>query len=920
MTDLHDIARAASSGAPRIALVRASAAIVGVLILVSASATHAEDPASADIVAPVLLESPAPVYPDSALAADVEADVVFTIDVDASGLVTSAEAIELVYYRYDADGVASEEPRALTDDAFGFIPPATEAVTSYRFEPAFSLDPSTGEPTTIPVRLTWRVGFVIDHEEVYVDAEPAPAESVEVGPAIDADGPVNLRGRLLARGTREPLAGRRVEVSSVSDATVGAELETDADGQFEVAGLAPGEWRLVVDEIGFRSFEQTEEVRAGEVTEVTYFIERTDRGRYSSETVAEAPRREVTRRVLQVAEIQRIPGNNNDAIRVVQNLPGVARPQFGGGDVIVRGSAPEDTGFFLDGIRIPLIYHFGGLRAVLPTEFIEEINFYPGGFAVDYGRATGGIIDIETTSDVAERPSGHVDINLFDAGAFVRAPVSDDVMIEAGVRRSYIDGVLGAAADVIPLNFTTAPRYYDYQLRLTANLDERNTFSWLMLGSDDQLDFVLEDEEDLEPQERGGIFAQTSFHGGIVALETELSDTLSHRMRLAIQYQLIRFQFGEEIRFDLRNGVGAFRDELRWEPSERFALRTGLDIEYFPGRIELNVPLPPKEGEEPLDFDAAELIEAREDFRSFFPAAFVAAEVEPADGLRVLPGIRADYYSEPGRWSFDARLGLRYQLSELTLLKAAVSTHSQAPTPDESSGSFGNPDIGLERAIHYVVGTELAFLPHLRLGVDLFWKDLGDLVTASGDVVERDGETVAEVYDNGAEGRVYGAEFLLRHDLHNRFFGWIAYTVSRSERLDPGEPDYRLFDFDQTHILTVLGSYNLPRNWSIGARFRLTTGNPTTPIVGSTYNSTQDTYVRAAGETNSDRLPPFHQLDIRIDKRWIADRWQANLYLDLQNAYNRRNPEALNYSYDYSESGVISGLPLIPALGFRAEF
>ena len=872
-----------------------------------------------EIVPPELLESEAPVYPESALAADVEADVVFEIDIDETGAVGVITPLELVYYTYADDGSAQEDPRTLEADEYAFIPPAAEAVAAYRFRAAEQIDPESGERIAIPVRVTWRVGFVIDYEEVLVDA-PEPDEPTSDGPSIDSEGPVNLRGRLLVRGTREPLAGRLVEVTAPDEPSVSAEVYSDSDGYFEFPGLEVGEWRVVVDELGFVPMEVTEEVRPGEVTEVTYYVERTSTGMYSSETIAEAPRREVTRRVLQVAEIQRIPGNNNDAIRVVQNLPGVARPQFGGGEVIVRGSAPEDTGFFLDGIRIPLIYHFGGLRAVIPTEFIEEINFYPGGFAVDYGRATGGIIDIRTTRDHAERWTGHVDVNLFDAGAFLRAPISDDVMIEAGIRRSYIDGVLNAASEAIPLNFTTAPRYYDYQLRLSARLSESNTFRWLMLGSDDQLDFVLEDEEELEPQERGGIFAQTAFHGGVISLETEVSDTVTHEMRLAIQYQLVRFDFGEEIRFDLRNGVGQFRDQLRWQPSDSFTLRTGVDVEYFPGRIELNVPLPPQEGEEPIDFEEAELIEAREEFRPVFPGVFLATEIEPVEGLRILPGIRGDYYSIPNRWSFNGRLGARYQVSELLLLKGSVSNHHQAPTPDQTSESFGNPDLRLEHAIHYVLGSEFTLADHLSLGVDFFWKDLDQLVASSGEVIERNGEVVPEVYDNGQDGRVYGAEFLLRHSLHNRFFGWIAYTLSRSERLEPGEDDPRLFDFDQTHILTVLGSYNLRRNWSIGARFRLTSGNPTTPIIGSTYSSTEDTYVRAAGEPNSERLLPFHQLDIRIDKRWIADRWQANLYLDLQNAYNRKNPEAVNYSYDYSENGIISGLPLIPALGFRAEF
>ena len=129
-----------------------------------------------------------------------------------------------------------------------------------------------------------------------------------------------------------------------------------------------------------------------------------------------------------------------------------------------------------------------------------------------------------------------------------------------------------------------------------------------------------------------------------------------------------------------------------------------------------------------------------------------------------------------------------------------------------------------------------------------------------------------------------------------------------------------VFDFDQTHILTLLGTYNLPQNWSIGGRFRLVSGNPTTPIVGSVYDSGNDTYVRVAGEPNSERSKAFHQLDIRVDKRWIFDRWTLNLYLDVQNVYNRMNQEGEVYSYDYSERADLTGLPFIPSLGIRAEF
>jgi hypothetical protein len=148
----------------------------------------------------------------------------------------------------------------------------------------------------------------------------------------------------------------------------------------------------------------------------------------------------------------------------------------------------------------------------------------------------------------------------------------------------------------------------------------------------------------------------------------------------------------------------------------------------------------------------------------------------------------------------------------------------------------------------------------------------------------------------------------------------VAYTISRSERLDAGVDAWRLFDFDQTHILTILGTYNLPKNWSVGARFRLVSGNPATPLLGGAFDVDSNSYVRAAGRANSIRQPAFHQLDVRVDKRWVYNRWMLNLYLDLQNAYNRRNQEDVAYSYDFEESAPFTGLPIIPSFGIRAEF
>jgi hypothetical protein len=161
---------------------------------------------------------------------------------------------------------------------------------------------------------------------------------------------------------------------------------------------------------------------------------------------------------------------------------------------------------------------------------------------------------------------------------------------------------------------------------------------------------------------------------------------------------------------------------------------------------------------------------------------------------------------------------------------------------------------------------------------------------------------------------------LLRHELADGFSGWLAYTLSRSTREDSGETDTRFFDHDQTHILTLLGTYQLGRGWQLGARFRLVSGNPRTPVVGAFFDADADRYEPRYGEPLSDRNAAFHQLDLRIDKRWQFAAWQLGAYLEVQNAYNRQNPEGLAYNYDYRQSTRQSGLPLLPVFGVRAEF
>jgi hypothetical protein len=172
---------------------------------------------------------------------------------------------------------------------------------------------------------------------------------------------------------------------------------------------------------------------------------------------------------------------------------------------------------------------------------------------------------------------------------------------------------------------------------------------------------------------------------------------------------------------------------------------------------------------------------------------------------------------------------------------------------------------------------------------------------------------------NGGIGRVYGAEVSLKAAAGERAGGFLSYTLARSERRDHPGDAWRLFDFDQTHILTTAGSLRLDRGWQVGATFRLTSGNPETPVVGSVYDANHDVYRPVYGATNSARAPLFHRLDLRVEKQWHPGRILLAAYLDLQNAYNRKNEELTGYGYDYRQRVAVYGLPALPSLGLRGE-
>jgi outer membrane receptor protein involved in Fe transport len=228
-------------------------------------------------------------------------------------------------------------------------------------------------------------------------------------------------------------------------------------------------------------------------------------------------------------------------------------------------------------------------------------------------------------------------------------------------------------------------------------------------------------------------------------------------------------------------------------------------------------------------------------------------------------------------------------------------------------------DLKPERAWQFTLGAERELREGLTAQATTFLTERSDLIVYATN--RSDASNADHPYVNRGTGRTYGAELLVTWRGPNHF-AWLAYTLSRSVRRDAPEMSERLFDFDQTHNLILVGSrrFGKQKHWQVGARFQLTTGKPWTPVSGSVFNSDLNYYRPTYGTLNSQRTELQHQLDVRVDRTWNFKRWRFKAFLDIQNVYLHPAAYAYQYSYDYSQKDALKTIPILPSVGVRGEF
>ncbi|MSP25519.1 MAG: TonB family protein [Myxococcales bacterium] len=648
----------------------------------------------------------------------------------------------------------------------------------------------------------------------------------------------------------------------------------------------------------------------------------------------EVPPREVTRHSVEKRELERIPGTNGDALRSLQSLPGVARPPGLLGALLVRGSGPTDTQTFVDGTFVPIIYHFGGLTSVIPTELLERLDFYPGNFSARYGRAMGGIVDAGLRAPRADGLHGMAQVDLIDTRALLEGPVPEtggDFTFAVAGRRSYVDAWLGPVLEAAGAGVTQAPVYYDYQLVIDGRPKRGHHMRTSFYGSDDRLELLLNDPTPNEPALSGDVGLSTSFQRLAFSYDLDLDgdarlESLVSLGRERVEFSLSQFFFRARV-------LSLFaRSEYQKRLSPSAKMNVGIDLFSTAFDVALRLPAPPRPGQPPNQPFSTRTVETTSERRfAVLPAAYCEFELTPTDRTRIVPGFRVDYFQLNDALDVSPRLNARYVVKNnfpRTTLKAGTGVFSQPPQFPEILPPFGSRTISSNRAFHYSLGAEQELTAQLDVTLEGFAKQLDNLVVSHASI---DGRVA---FANDASGYAVGGELLLKYKPDARFFGWVSYTLSRSARADgPDEPEH-LVPWDQTHILTALGSYRIGAGWEVGARVRLVSGSLVTPNVcdptsdacdpnriGALFHGASGAYTPIpSAEIFTERMPLFHELDLRVDKSWQFKLWKLGAYLDIQNAYNQENVEAIQYNFNFTKRQFLTGLPIIPSLGVRGEF
>ena len=734
-----------------------------------------------------------------------------------------------------------------------------------------------------------------------------------------------ITGKVTDRITNESLPGVNIVVLGTDRGS-----STNINGEFGISGLEPGTYQVRASFIGYNSITRSDVVvnsakPAFVEFRLTESVIELEGVTVTSELFDELPTEVSSVKKFSYEEIRRAPGGFEDVVRALSVLPGVARQSAGRNDLVVRGGAPSENLYVVDGFVVPNINHFGnqgatgGPLSFINLDYVNETTFSTGGFQANYGDKLSSVLKIDLREGRKDRIGGKALVSASQFGFNLEGPVNDKSNFIFSIRRSYLDFIFNAAG------FNFVPEYYDLLAKYTYDIDNSNKLSYLFIGALNDVKFNNNDREDIfdnarilgnkQNQYTTGISYRHLFNKGFynitlnrnyVDYDAFQNDTLLNPIFLNKSKEA-EHELKADLVFKIANA-----SEVNFGASAKYILFESdiLFPEQFVTTFGETLPITS--------------LNANEDFFKF--SAFGLYSANYFNRLRFNFGLRANYFTvlDEGL-TVSPRLSMSYALTHLTNLNFSTGIYRQNPSyiwltlPE-------NRSLKPIRVDQYIFGISQLLREDIKVKIEAFYKDYSNYPTSElrpylvlantgggfGGAEDNYASYGLEPLNSDGKGFSRGIEFSMQKKSSNRNHYGIAsitYSQSKFTSLDGVE---RSGQYDQRWIVSLSAGYIFNEKWEASLKFRYATGSPYTPY---NFDGTQ-----SSGNYLIENFRDSHALDVRIDRRWNFDGWALVTYIDVQNIYNQKNISGIRWNYAERKIEENEGIGILPSIGISLEF
>jgi hypothetical protein len=763
-----------------------------------------------------------------------------------------------------------------------------------------------------------------------------------------------LSGIILDKSLQKPISGVSIQLTQGKLGAI-----SDSSGKFRITGIKPGAYSFSFSILGFNTLNKFNvaitsgnennlviemEPTVTNLTDVT--VSSTNRNKSAKAATLETP---LSVQRLTTEEIKSNPGGNFDISKVVEALPGVGGSAATAGfrnDIIVRGGAPNENVYYLDGIEIPVINHFatqgsaGGPAGILNVSFIEEVKLSSSAFDARFDNALSSVFEFKQKRGNTNRLQGNIRLSATELAATFDGPLSKDnrTTFLASARRSYLQLLFSA------LDFPIRPNFWDFQYKISHQINKKTSLTFLGVGAIDEFSFAAPKKatpEKLYVLNSAPFINQWNYTVGAsikhlinngfwnLALSRNEFDNQLEKFENNLGpikgLRTLYFQSREsenKLRFDVNktyNGwkisYGAVAQFVSQTNTTQQLIRTAVSdnngniitpavINNFSGKISMG------------RFGGFGQVGKR----------FINNHLGVSAGLRFDQNTFTTTGMNPLK-TLSPRIALSYVLTDKWTVNASVGSYTKilpytALGFKNNAGNYVNKDADYTISNHYVAGIEYLPSSATRFTFETFYKQYNNVPISvrNGISLSNQGTDFSalgneDITTNG-KGRSYGFEFFAQQKLTKRIFGVLSYTYFNSQYTNRNT-DYVASSWDNRYLLSIIWGYKFNRNWELGLKLRFQGGVPYTPfdlLASRTNYLTLGSGVLDFNQVNNQRLNNFNSGDIRIDKKWYFKKITLDLFLDITNFYSSNNIGPDDYTFKRNEDNTAflttNGLPI----------